>query len=169
VGKLRAGLRKCGRAEVLQIALDQIGKSYRRSLRNVNLAGCCETADSARFSLGCSLAASILSLSLVYSCRHIPWQDAILRETSTPFYVGWSRTVSAKTTPIKVDDLNRGAYAPSGGREGTSNTILATVLGVFWRYISFRASRENGQRQSDNYKFLRITIFCNMNPQNHDS
>jgi len=142
MGKFRAGLRKCGRAEALQIALDRIGKSYRRSLQNVNLAGCCETADFARFSLGCSFAASILSLSLVYSCRHIPRQDAILPETSTPFYVGWSRTVSAKTTPIKVDDLNRGAYAPSGGREGTSNTILATVLGVFWRYALFALPRK---------------------------
>lgn len=31
--------------------------------------------------------ASILSLSLVYSCRHIPREAAILPETSTPFYV----------------------------------------------------------------------------------
>lgn len=32
------------------------------------------------------------------------------------------RTVSAKTTPIKVDDLNRGAYGRDGRATETSNT-----------------------------------------------
>ena len=98
----------------------------------------CKACNASRVGfLWSALAASILSLSLVYSCRHIPREDAILPETSTPFYVGLSRTVSAKTTPIKVDDLNRRAYAPSERRKKPSNAVVDTVQRILVYVVSF--------------------------------
>lgn len=86
------------------------------------------------FFLVCLSCASILSLSLVYSCRHIPREDAILPETSTPFYVGLSRTVSAKTTPIKVDDLNREAYALSEKKK--KSTVRSRYCSTYLGYVA---------------------------------
>lgn len=93
------------------------------------------------FFLGCSRAPQY--------CRYLLYTvAAIFREKTpyyrkpTPFYVGLSRTVSAKTTPIKVDDLNRGAYASSKRRrkEETSNTTHTSMylryVALFWRKIN---------------------------------
>lgn len=68
------------------------------------------------------------SPSLQY-CRYLLYTVAAIFRGKPPYYqklppllCGLPRTVSAKTTPIKVDDLNRGAYGRDGRATETSNT-----------------------------------------------
>lgn len=76
---------------------------------------------SSRFSSRGSRRFNIVAIS----CIQLPPYSAGSRHITRNFHsllCGLPRTVSAKTTPIKVDDLNRGAYGRDGRATETSNT-----------------------------------------------